>query len=213
MPKVFVTGPSMDANLIKVMFSEHGWTTVGEYDNPDLVCFSGGEDVSPRLYNEEEHETTHSNEMRDAKEMQIFNMYEQHPKVGICRGGQFLNVMSGGEMWQNVNGHHKDHEMVDLIGNTIIQVTSDHHQMMIPHKDGQVLGISFETSKFEGAYPNQNREPPRDDTEVIWYRSTNSLCIQSHPEYYDASEELVNYFFSLIHYFWGLEGDTKEEAA
>lgn len=214
-PKVLVVGPSMDSSEVAQMFIKEGWTLASASEEPDLVCFTGGADVNPRLYNEEEHHTAYIDEERDATEQKVFEKYERYPKVGICRGGQFLNVMSGGEMWQNVNKHgvYGTHAMVDLITGEFLEVTSTHHQMMIPHKDGETLAIAFEASLFEGAHPNQNREIPKHDTEVVWYRSTNSLCFQPHPEYNYAPKECTAYFFGLIQTFWNLKGVTKKAAA
>ena len=211
-PKVLVVGPYGDSSEVATMFVKYGWTLAKATEEPDVVCFTGGADVNPRLYNEEEHHTAYIDEERDQIEQKVFEKYEQYPKVGICRGGQFLNVMSGGEMWQNVNRHgiYGTHSMVDLITGETIEATSTHHQMMIPHKtDGEVVAIAFETTLFEAEHPNKGRAKPAHDTEVVWYRSTNSLCFQPHPEYNYAPEELVIYFFGLIETFWNLKGITK----
>lgn len=208
MPKVLVIGPWGDASEVAHMFKKAGWELAGASEEPDLVCFTGGEDVDPRFYDEEQHSSTSINTERDATEKLVFEKYEKYPKVGICRGGQFLNVMSGGEMWQHVNKHgiYGHHNMVDLFSGEFFEVTSTHHQMMIPHKtDGEVLAIAFEATKFE-AGPGKVRENPKHDTEVVWYRSTNSLCFQPHPEYDYAHKDCTDYFFSLIKNFWNLEG-------
>ena len=209
-PKVLVIGYDPDTAY---MFKQQGWDLATSKEEPDLVCFTGGEDVNPKLYNEEEHYSSYVNEERDALEQKVFEKYERYPKVGICRGGQLLNVLSGGEMWQNVNKHGLagTHTMVDLITGEMIEVTSTHHQMMIPHKDCEVLAIAWEANKFEAGHPNTNRESPPHDTEVVWYRSTNSLCFQPHPEYDYAPEDCTNYFFGLIQTFWNLKGVTKKE--
>ena len=214
-PKVLVVGPGMDSSQVAEMFVEQGWVLAKANEEPDLVCFTGGADVSPKLYNEEEHYTTDTDPDRDAVEQKVFEKYEVFPKVGICRGGQFLNVMSGGEMWQNVNKHgiYGEHQMMDLITHQMLPVTSTHHQMMVSHPiDGEVIGIAWEASTFQ-AGPNKNRDIPEFDTEVVWYRSTNSLCYQPHPEYGYAPKECTDHFFGLIKLFWNLEGQQKAKAA
>lgn len=202
-PKVMVIGP--DSQVAK-LFVDHGWAMCAGNEEPDLICFTGGEDVSPKLYDEPKHSTTYDNPRRDETEQKVFAKYEAFPKVGICRGGQFLNVLSGGSMYQNVNKHARgNHDMIDLITGESFSVTSTHHQMMRSGKDGEVLAIAFEATVFESG-PGIPPSSPEFDTEVVWYRSTNSLCFQPHPEYPHSPEECITYFFSLIEYFWGLEG-------
>lgn len=206
-PKVLIVGQDVS---VAVMFRKAGWVLAANNEDPDLVCFTGGEDVSPKYYNELPHASTYCDPNRDKTEKLVFEKYEIHPKVGICRGGQFLNVMSGGSMWQHVNKHgiNGSHDMTDLLSKKIIPVTSTHHQMMIAGGDGEVLGIAYESTRYE-AGPGVKRANPEFDTEVVWYRSTNSLCVQGHPEYGHAEQEFVDYFFGLIGMFWGLAGAER----
>jgi gamma-glutamyl-gamma-aminobutyrate hydrolase PuuD len=208
-PKVLVIGADPPVAL---MFLKAGWELAhpDEGGEVDLICFCGGDDVSPKYYNEIPHARTYSDPNRDKIEHAVFKKYESFPKVGICRGGQFLNVMSGGGMWQDVNKHGLvgSHDMIDLMSGALIPVTSTHHQMMIAGDDGEVLGIAHEASRFE-AGPGVIRDAPDYDTEVVWYESTNSLCVQGHPEYSSATDEFVDYFFGLIGMFWGLTGKER----
>lgn len=189
------------------MFLNRGWELVDENDKDakaDLICFTGGEDVSPELYQEEPHEKTYNNWKRDIKEMEIFEKYRDLPKVGICRGGQFLNVMSGGSMWQHVNNHGLTggHTMLDLLlSKKTVFVTSTHHQMMIPSKEGTVIAIAHCATQFESKKTSRKR--PKYDTEVVWYKETMSLCYQPHPEYWLSENKNSGnqaYFFNLIDY-------------
>lgn len=119
------------------------------------------------------------------------------PKIGICRGAQFLNVKSGGAMWQDVNNHTKDHVATDILfTNTELTVSSTHHQMMIPSPDGEILAFAKEATQFKSA---SDRDPTRVDAEVVWYEKTKSLCFQPHPELAGYSD-CRDYFFDLIDY-------------
>src|SRR5574343_347632 len=93
------------------LFCDIGWEAVSTIEKADLVCFTGGEDVSPSLYGEQRHPRTYHNMNRDDRETELFNqcLKNQTPMVGICRGGQFLNVMNGGKMYQDVSHHCQDH--------------------------------------------------------------------------------------------------------
>lgn len=105
----------------------------------DFILFDGGSDVSPSLYSEKKHPTTYNNELRDMYEQNIFLKYKNTPTkfLGICRGSQFLNVMMGGNLYQNLADYNKQHweyhdiEIILPINKIIPQVTavnSTHHQ-------------------------------------------------------------------------------------
>jgi gamma-glutamyl-gamma-aminobutyrate hydrolase PuuD len=52
-----------------------------------LVCFTGGEDVSPSLYHHK-NLGSHNSERRDAVEQEVYDMASKWktPMTGICRG-------------------------------------------------------------------------------------------------------------------------------
>lgn len=184
------------------------------HEAPDLFLFTGGADVDPDLYGEKALPCTHFDRSRDDRELAIFSRYIDTPKVGICRGGQFLNVVNGGKMWQDVNNHGlaMGHKMVNLlpgledfsVGQEIF-VTSTHHQMMISGEGGTVIGIAENQEKTAGIATKyvsaENRAAPKFDTEVVWYDATKSLCFQPHPEYRKSSD-MEKYFFDLLDYFF-----------
>ncbi len=179
-------------------------------DVPDLVVFTGGEDIDPALYNEEKLPGTRINPKRDELEKEVFEFYKDVPKVGICRGGQLLNVLSGGKMWQHVVNHLKTHEMTNLLvlenfkEGEKLKVSSTHHQMMKAGPDGIVIGIAREEGKgLSDKYVSSNdtKRELQYDTEVVWYPKTKSLCYQPHPEYLEESA-CSRYFFDLINHFF-----------
>src|SRR5512138_3194140 len=113
MTKIYVVGGAYGYGKL---FQEHGWEVVIDLDEADIACFTGGEDVSPNYYGEQKHIRTYSNPLRDSVEKSIFNVFmeKEIPMLGICRGGQFLNCMSGGKMYQHVSNHTCDHDMMDV---------------------------------------------------------------------------------------------------
>jgi gamma-glutamyl-gamma-aminobutyrate hydrolase PuuD len=169
-------------------------------DIPDLVCFTGGEDVSPDLYGEEVHPQTFNSKFRDAHEQKLFKQFLEAniPMVGICRGGQFLNVMNGGKMYQHVNMHVQSHMITDVKSGATVLATSTHHQMMRPSISGKIIATAqqhgFKQHMKEGRVESSKMEEP--DIEAVFYPHTRCLCFQPHPEF--GSDELKMYFINLI---------------
>ena len=196
MRKVYVVGGHWE---IENMFKSFGWEVIASYNEADIFCFTGGEDVSPELYGEEPHPTTYSNPKRDDEEISFCHYASENniPMVGICRGGQFLNVMNAGRLWQHVSGHaiRGTHgaRRIDVDDNITYLVTSTHHQMMRPHESGKVLLEATFTDKMETVGESAYHR----GVEAVWYEQTKCLCFQPHPEFSHAGAT-KQLFFDLI---------------
>jgi gamma-glutamyl-gamma-aminobutyrate hydrolase PuuD len=152
--------------------------------NLDAVIFTGGADICPYLYGQELHPKTQPDYRRDMFEIGIHRRIPLSvPKIGICRGGQLLNVLSGGSMWQHVNNHCGEHDAIDLVTNKTVKVTSIHHQEMRPSSDAIIMAkASMATEKYSPHI--EMKDVPKDsDIEACYYPHTKSYCIQGHPEY------------------------------
>jgi hypothetical protein len=200
---------------IERMFLEAGAAVAMNLAECNIAVWTGGADVSPKLYGELKHPRTFVNEQRDAYEQACYAKSEGKFRVGICRGGQFLNIMNKGKMWQDVDNHaiRGTHEVtyVNAAGlKRAYNVTSTHHQMMIPaireggaavwawanlastkacgikDKDGNWLTFKYD--------PGSGKNPG--DAEVVYYKNTRSLCFQPHPEY--SSESCRELFFKCV---------------
>ena len=188
------------------MFQSFGFDVIEEDNDldPDLVCFTGGEDVSPELYGDKKHQYTYSNPHRDAREIDLFEQYLDIPKVGICRGGQFLNVMNGGHMYQHVQNHTRNHFLTDKETGKQIKVTSTHHQMFMPHKNAIIVATANEIGRREWyAGHTYMEDVSPEDYEVLFYENTNSLCFQPHPEF-PGYKDMTEYFRSLLNKFFSI---------
>lgn len=186
------------------MFASVGFQVVYSEDDADFLCFTGGADVHPRYYGEGLHPYSHCDVRRDEQEADIYSKWVgKKPMVGICRGGQFLNVMSGGSMYQDVDNHglHGTHSAYDVVDKTVVQVTSTHHQMMIAGPNAVVLAFADESTYKEkvGGVGEIVREDskPSQDVEVVVYPESKVLCFQPHPELYGADTTKA-YFFHLL---------------
>jgi len=187
------------------MFIGRGWEVVDKMEDADLVQFTGGSDVSPHLYNEEEHPSTQVDIIRDAQERGLFEVAKalHKPVAGICRGGQFLNVMCGGSLFQNVNNHalFGTHVMINVRTGGMMPVTSTHHQMMRPGEGAKLLAVASEATVCESVLGERvcyHKQARGEDVEVLYYPEHNALCFQPHPEYMEQISECQDFYFQLI---------------
>ena len=202
------------------MWKRWGWEIANAPGLADVIQFTGGEDVSPDLYGEVPHPTTAYNFKRDELCIKLFDYAVEAgiSCVGICRGGQILNVLNGGKMFQHCDGHaiRGTHEATILESGLKVQVTSTHHQIMRPNRDkGIVLMEADKLGTFkEHMALKFNSGDPRyfitdgheeDDVEAIYYPDTNSLCYQPHPEYCDEKSDCVQAYKSFLRNYVGLE--------
>lgn len=206
--KVLIIGP---AHGYREMFIRHGWGLGKTMEESDLVQFTGGHDVTPELYGEPRHPQTDCNPLRDQAEQQIYLLAKDigMPIAGICRGGQFLNVMNGGSMYQHCNKHAISgvHDAVDDISGEVFKVTSTHHQMIRPTQDATVVVTAQECTQRERMSLNQ-KDPlitygPLPDFEAVYYEETNTFCFQPHPEF-TGHEELANRYFGYLAQYCGV---------
>jgi len=219
--KVFVIGRN---HGVERLFYARGYDPADSIKKADVVVWTGGSDVSPELYNEPKHPLTCVYPARDKWEKAAFEVANDGKKllVGICRGAQFLNVMNGGSLWQDVNNHaiRGEHPMTYIKGSAadgmtherIVMVNSTHHQQMIPRLQAPafIWGKAGEsTRKIAGNRLNGGKgdyfklipSPGHStDAEIVYYPKTRSLCFQPHPEYNSRSTQDV---------FW----DCMERAA
>ena len=168
-------------------------------DHMHGILLTGGHDVSPALYNEEPlKECAQTIEERDRMEMILLKktLERDMPVLGICRGIQFLNVFTGGTLYQDLptqrptkTEHHQsppydisvhevtikdDSKLFKLLGKSSIRVNSYHHQAV---KD---LAPSLETMALsedglvEALYMPHHR--------FLW-------AVQWHPEFSYMTDE------------------------
>lgn len=203
-------------SAVTSIFFEREYRNVSRIHHANIVVFTGGADISPSLYKEKPIPKTYPSLTRDNQDLKAWDNVKNNRnifKVGICRGGQLLNVLCGGSMWQHVNNHslgwRDTHEAINLLRlpNTIfnagtkIILSSVHHQMMIPGENGEVLCFSNEATSFIS--PDSSKVPPKLDPEVIYYPEERCLCFQPHPEIH-AAHQTRSYFFALIEYLYRL---------
>lgn len=203
--KVFIINGGPD---YRKLFESLGHSTTHLLREADLCVFTGGADVTPALYGDEQHALTGNHIERDREEAKLFAMClaENIPMVGICRGAQFLNVCSGGRMYQHVEKHCRSHSLTDAETGETVYVSSTHHQMMMPAATALVVATATlhgEREWFDGNIAR--KDVSNQDIEVVYYKHTNALCFQPHPEFQAAEYEgMKNYFKGLLSRFLGV---------
>jgi putative glutamine amidotransferase len=159
-------------------------------DKCDAIILWGGTDINPRFYGEKPHPQNHYqpdsardvdewNWMCDAREAKI-------PIIGICRGAQFLCAFAGGKLIQHMHGHHGNHNITTEDGQTFY-ASSDHHQALdlnsFPHNVAEYKVIA----KADDGVP-----------EIVYFPKVRGLAIQSHPEWEEWSNPIVQYELDLV---------------
>jgi putative glutamine amidotransferase len=177
--------------------SDDSGLLLGERD-VDLVVFTGGSDVDPALYGEVRHRSTHVDVRRDAYEVELFKRALELgiPMVGVCRGAQFLCVMAGGKLVQDVGGHQVDHEVRTSDGRWL-EVSSLHHQMMLPPVGAEVLAWAYPRCSdfYEGG---GGVCVPEREFEVVRFPGIGVLGLQFHPEVMGSSSGGFRYCQELV---------------
>lgn len=202
------------------LFLRAGYKLADKPGDADIVCFTGGWDVNPLLYGETPIQGTSFSRDRDKKDIEVYRLSQDKLKIGICRGGQFLNVMNGGKLWQDVDGHAllATHKLVDQFTNQEIEVTSTHHQMFRPSRKAIIIGLARESRMKKSAHQswrikNNNSgvdEFMKRDFEVVYYPTTKSLCFQPHPEF-EFAHTTREYFYNVLRRI--IDGSIQQEDA
>jgi len=214
--KALILGGAFFGSVVG-LFAEAGFERATTVEDADVVVFNGGVDVNPELYGASRHPMTQTpNTDRDNYEKAVFDecVMQGKPMFGICRGAQFLHVMNGGELWQDVEGHSgPDHFIYDCEDDVFVMATSYHHQMLTLNQDITVLAVCKDqvSRRFESdTYKLQLGKGPADveiEIEAGYYKDTKCLFVQGHPEV--GSKEYRSWSMSKLHDF--MEGLMFDE--
>ena len=175
----------------------------------DGLVISGGPDLDPALYGEASLGARDPDRGRDRLDADALRAAEERalPVLGVCRGMQAINVLSGGSLQQHVEGHEGPaypdpaalQHPIEVVGGTRLAsilggaeamvVNSYHHQAVTADRLAPSL-IATAGAPHDGAYlieALEARDPDR------WL-----IGIQCHPERTESSspalERLWNAF-------------------
>lgn len=142
----------------------------------DGILFSGGNDITPGVYNKEPTYARNLDTPRDTHEVELMNLAlaANTPVLAICRGMQLLNVVRGGTLYQDImeeiptamnhDGHHKDvtepllhtltiepgSHLSSVLGSVRVNANSFHHQAVKDLGSGLIVNARSEDGVIEG---------------------------------------------------------------
>ena len=188
---IYIAGNNYDVKQFGEMFARARCYKAKDVASADLVVFTGGPDVSPVLYGEEQHASTHPHRDRDWADIRLYAycLEKGIPMFGVCRGAQFLHVMNGGKLYQDLDSHNSAHAIWCPVDRRTVQnASSVHHQACIRNDDMDVLAVARKsTRRIRDVSKGQNvREAGihvDGEVEAFYYKDTACLGVQGHPEY------------------------------
>lgn len=185
--EVYVAGNRYEQAQFAEMLIHSRCTKAKSPETADLVIFTGGPDVNPALYGEACHPRTRYSDPRDNEDIALYMKCIDLgiPMLGICRGAQFIHVMMGGKLYQDVDHHNGDHHIWDTKNKICItEVSSVHHQMVRPGNPGMEVLAEVRHSKERWLNDKDvDRTTGHADIEAFFYRDICAIGIQGHPEY------------------------------
>ena len=160
------------------------------------IVLTGGADIDPARYHQENHHAILVSQVRDAAETQLLDLALRRnlPVFGICRGMQFINVYFGGALVQDIpaeigdavdhsdtGGRHSlavvDARFEALLGTATIETNTHHHQAATRSLVGADLDV-FAISEVDGV------------VEGVAHRQHPVLGVQWHPELPEACTDV-----------------------
>jgi len=153
--------------------------------NVDLVVLSGGNNINPKLYNNDDILEDIYN-LRDDIERSLVNLAIQKDIkiLGICRGFHFINIFFNGSLTHNIKNHVNKKHILNS-NNSILntkEVNSFHNQAILES------GLASQLTKL--AVTND------DIIEAFISQNKNILGVQWHPERQEKQfdKKLINQF-------------------
>lgn len=211
---VHVVGPESGSGFAQMLARAKCKKSENGVQDADFVIFTGGSvDIHPALYGVDPNDT-HESVYFESMEcidtmMQYIETWQECfylgiPMVGVCLGAQFLHVMNGGVLYQDIDNHNKTHPLYcALTGSTIKESSSVHHQAVKSQKNMKIVATTCESNE---KWLNRVKcelvidKPDEEDIEAFWYEDTACFGVQGHPEY-QGFPEYTEWFLRMIQHF------------
>ncbi len=157
-------------------------------DKCDGFLITGGDDITPKYFNQENQGSEGCNEDLDILDKMVieYACKTKKPMLGICRGHQAINVFLGGDLIQDIGQSHSHgvHHHVTTFENRLITfpkdmiVNSYHHQVL-----GRLADNLIEIARSDEGY-----------NEAFIHSTLPIISFQWHPEKEPDVESSVNIF-------------------
>lgn len=156
----------------------------------DFLMLTGGADIHPKYYGHVPSARTQHWEgyTRDMLEHELAQacILADIPIIGICRGAQWLTILSGGSLIQHVTGHNGGTHKITTHEGEEYQVSSAHHQMCnLSGLDKNLIAWSDNVSTMylgsgdKVLFPKGLTKEP----EIFYLPQVRGFCVQGHPEF------------------------------
>lgn len=175
---------------------------MGAKVTPSLILFTGGGDISPKMYNEH-YDDVFFSDIRDKWENDWFDYAVKNkiPMLGTCRGMQMFTILTGGKLLKHVDNHMGDH--LAYTPTQTFMVNSIHHQMCLPWSNTYRLlawtenqAKVFEPLSYQSKLPRYGKRLV--EPEALFFPEVNALGFQWHPEGMSMNSEAHKFVISCL---------------
>lgn len=203
---------------LPVLLAQHVEHVNAYLDLVDGLIISGGGDVDPGCYGEENDGRSYDvNPEADRFEIALIReaAARRIPTLGICKGFQLLQVAFGGTLLQDLQADYPDHPRVQGTPEAIVAQrhpvtfatdswlasvygTTQHSVNTIHHQCVRTLGKGFKPVAW-----SEDGIIEAAESETDWF----ALGVQWHPEKMEGERELFRCFLDTVRHF------VKKEAS
>lgn len=195
------------ARRITAIHNEHA-------EDCDGFVISGGADIDPARYGQENTASIDLQPERDTLEQRVIEhaLHHSKPMVGICRGAQMINIVKGGTLHQNARDIYADFlpttttagkmlqrrpitidehgAIADIFGSGTLHVNSIHHQAI----DALGSGLCVSARDRHGIIQAIENDCGRDTVD----KDALILGVQWHPEFMLYRSNQRAFFRALV---------------
>lgn len=173
-----------------------------DMDTVDGVIIGGGDDIAPTLYGGALRIEARLDPARDALEAAILRRAIAHdlPMLGICRGAQMLNIVSGGTLEQDAFGRYGLRRYKTILPRRAVRIAPDSRLRQIVGPD--VMRVNALHTQAVDRLGDDLRVSARDEKGMV--QAIERVCdpfaigVQWHPEHIFYARRHFALFRALV---------------